>query len=560
MVDSVADQTGIDTLLAVARAGAAAHLNLLPIPAAVIEALPDPVVTASNGAYLRAGLLGDDHQPGLAAVLNSRLTSFLQSKALTTSFPWQAGSQVEARQYSVTLARRESDYPGCLVALVDRTAEMRATQTARREMLTDSLTGLLNRTGFGDRIEQILETDRADPSHYAVLVVDLDRFNRVNGCLGGLAGDELLITVARRIKSALRGHDWLARTGGDEFGILLTVEEPEADARRVAERVQGALAAPFRLSDYEIKIDCAIGIALGADGVEGADDLIRNAQFAVKRAKASRRVEIYQSGVFDAERERFSLETDLRRAIDGGALELRYQPIIDMSSGRIVSFEALTRWPAGSENERLPDEFIPVAEESGLIVPLGRWAIAEAGRQLAEWRARGAGGDVGVAINVSPIQISQDDVVGAVAGMLAATGLKGEAITLELTESAILNDPARISTVLRRLKDLGVQLAMDDFGTGYSSLAYLQQLPIDILKIDRSFVTAMLADRDKLSIVRAILSLAQAMGKRTTAEGIETRELEQTLAALGCSLGQGYLFARPLDAEAAYRALCARNH
>jgi diguanylate cyclase (GGDEF)-like protein len=548
--------------LAAGRAAAAAHLNLLPIPAAVVQGLETPAITTANGAFLRAGLLGDDRNPSLLIALGSRIKRFIASKALTISFSWQAGSKIDGRQYEVTIARRDADFAGCLVTLIDRTAEVRTAKHARREMFTDPLTGLLNRAGFADRIEELIELDEGKPDNHAVLVVDLDRFSRVNACLGGMTGDELLITAARRIKSALRGHDSLARTGGDEFGVLLALDNGIADAMQVADRVRGALAAPFRLSEFDIRIDCSIGMSLGgdaADSEECAQDLIRNAQFAVKAAKGTRKVEIYQSGAFDIERQRFGLETDLRRALDSGELRLSYQPIVDLGTGRIVSFEALTRWRR-AEIEVSPSDFIPVAEESGLIVPLGRWVMDEAIRTLADWRQRGDPGlGIGMSINLSPIQFQQDDVVRCLQQALVEHGVEGSALTLELTESAIIGDPARISDTMRALRRLGARLAMDDFGTGYSSLSHLQALPIDILKIDRSFVTPMLKDRDKLAIVRAILSLAQALGKATTAEGIETNELAQTLGALGCTYGQGYLYAQPLDGDAAYAALCARN-
>jgi len=548
--------------LALSRAAAAAHINLLPIPAAIVQGPGPLAIAAANGPFLRAGLLGDDRNPGLMIALGSRIAGFVASKGLTISFPWQAGSQIDGRQYEVTIARRDANYPGCLITLVDRTVEHRTAKHARREMFTDPLTGLLNRAGFADRIEELIDLDQGKQDNHAVLIVDLDRFSRVNACLGGMTGDELLITAARRIKSALRGHDSLARTGGDEFGILLALDNGMTDALQVADRIRGALAAPFRLSEFDIRIDCSIGMSLGGDAAEAEDcaqDLIRNAQFAVKAAKATRKVEIYQAGAFAIERERFGLETDLRRALDSGELRLSYQPIVDLGTGRIVSFEALTRWRR-ADGDVSPSDFIPVAEESGLIVPLGRWVMDEAIRTLADWRQRGDPGlGIGMSINLSPIQFQQDDVVRCLQQALVEHGVEGSALTLELTESAIIGDPARISDTMRALRRLGARLAMDDFGTGYSSLSHLQALPIDILKIDRSFVTAMLKDRDKLAIVRAILSLAQALGKATTAEGIETNELAQTLGALGCTYGQGYLYAQPLEAEEAYAALCARN-
>lgn len=320
------------------------------------------------------------------------------------------------------------------------------------------------------------------------------------------------------------------------------------------------MTTPFRLSDFEIRVDCSIGIAIGDEHVADAEELIRNAQFAMKRAKKSGRAEIYQTRAFDLARQQFSIETELRRAIDSGGLSLSFQPICDLATGRITSFEALTRWTTEQGVKISPVEFIPVAEECGLIVPLGRWAMDCAAHTVAQWD-RAAGGDCGVnvAVNLSAIQLHRDQIAPMVETALAAHGVAGRRFTLELTESALVSDPARIARTMHALKGLGTTLAMDDFGTGYSNLAYLQKLPIDVLKIDRSFVTGMLADRDKIAIVRAILSLAQALGMRTTAEGIETNELAQTLAALGCSYGQGFLYARPLPADAAYALLAERN-
>ena len=396
---------------------------------------------------------------------------------------------------------------------------------------------------------------------FAVLVVDLERFSRVNACLGSLAGDELLITVARRLKAALRTCDVLARTGGDEFAILLAIDEGPDEALQVADRLRAVLAAPFRLSETEVRISCSIGIAHGDDVPD--DDVgavIRHAQFAVNRSKKSGRDEVYQKRAFAIAREEFAVEAALRRAIDSRALRLHYQPICDLSTGRITAFEGLARWTDELGRSHPPDEFIALAENTGLIMPLGRWAIDEVVATLARWDRR-YGGDCGVklAVNLSAIQLHRDEIAPVVAAALAAHGVDGTRLKLELTESALVTDPDRIADTLHALKALGTTLAMDDFGTGYSNLAYLQKLPIDILKIDRSFVTGMLADRDKIAIVRAILSLAQTLGMTTVAEGIETQELAQTLSALGCTHGQGYVFARPLEAEEAYRLLLARN-
>jgi EAL domain-containing protein (putative c-di-GMP-specific phosphodiesterase class I) len=280
--------------------------------------------------------------------------------------------------------------------------------------------------------------------------------------------------------------------------------------------------------------------------------VLRNAQFALKRSKASGEIQIYEPNQARAARRRFSIETELRRSIEAGGLSLAFQPLIELRTGAVAGFEALARWDHPHRGPISPAEFIPVAEESGLIVPLGQWALETALATLAHWdSAEGGALPFSVSVNLSALQLARDDLVGFVAAALARHGLAGDRLTLELTESAIVQDPRRATTVLGGLKALDVSVAMDDFGTGYTSLAYLQRLPIDVLKIDRSFVSGMLRDTDSVAIVRAILSLASALGMATTAEGIDAPELAQALAEMGCSHGQGFHFARPLEAGAA---------
>ena len=532
-------------------------LDLVPIPAAHIGRDGDELrVHYINRAYRMAGLDVGAASPLLSA-LADRIRAFLDSQETSRHFAWQLGPTIDCRYYTVALARScASIRDRCQVHLIDETAQHRTERSLRREMTIDSLTGLANREGFGDAIE----TSLAAGERAAVMVVDLDRFGRLNACLGGLIGDELLITVARRIRATLRGSDTLARIGGDEFGILLAIEDAD-EAHHAAKRIERVLTEPFRLTDYEIGVEASIGIAfsdIDPGTVSDVEELIRHAQFAVKRAKESGRAEVYQNHAFVIERERFGLETTLRRAIENGELRLTYQPICDLVSSKLLGVEALARWRTASGEDIEPARFIPVAEESGLIVPLGRWAIEEATRTLAGWDARAAGDcGIGVAVNLSPIQLQRDVLTSVVERALAAAGLPGERLKLELTESALVTDPERTATIMHQLKDLGCTIAMDDFGTGYSNLAFLQTLPIDLLKIDRSFVTGMLADRDKVAIVRAVLSLAQALGMRTVAEGVETRELAQTLAAMGCAMGQGFYYARPLEAEAAWAMVAA---
>jgi len=536
----------------------ATSIELIPVPLALVGYPADRIeVEAANRAFRVAGLGNTGRDSPLVAALGGRIATFLAGEAAQDDFAWEFGEVVDSRHFLVTLARRSPRSKHCFITLVDHTGELRTARNLRREMITDSLTGLPNRAGFSELLEERI-AESGEGARYAVLIIDLDRFSRVNACMGSMAGDELLITLARRLKGSLRAADTLARTGGDEFGILLTLEESASEATQVVHRIQETLSTPFRMSDFEIRVSCSIGIAFGTDAIEDSEDLIRHAQFAVKRSKNSGQAEYYQTQAFDIAREQFGVETELRRAIENGQMRLTYQPICDLATGQVVAFESLARWTDEHGHEQSPSDFIPVAEESGLIVPLGRWAIDEAARTLRSWDMRAGGGcGVRVAVNLSAIQLQRDEIAPVVEDALRRNRLAGSRFTLELTESALVSDPERVAETMHQLKSLGTTLAMDDFGTGYSNLAYLQKLPIDVLKMDRSFVTGMLADRDKIAIVRAILSLAQALGKETTAEGIETNELAQTLAALGCTYGQGFVYAKPLEADEAYAFLVA---
>jgi diguanylate cyclase (GGDEF)-like protein len=440
--------------------------------------------------------------------------------------------------------------PKCLVSVVDRTVEIQAENALRAEMLRDSLTGLPNRLAFTEETERVASTEIEERQH-GVLVIDVLRFSRINESMGSIAGDELLITFARRLMSALRAGDVLARTGGNEFGILVSLRRGIEDALTAADRIQDVMAAPFHICDLDIRVECAIGVAM-MQGDQEAEELFRNAQFAVKQAKQIGKPQIYEPKEASLARRRFSIETELRRALEKDQLRIFYQPLINLKSGEVAGFEALARWTHPDRGEISPSEFIPVAEESGLILQLGRWAMNTAAHTLAKWdETAGEKLPVYVAVNLSAIQLARDDVAGLVADTLKSSGLTGDRLTLELTESAIIQDPARATRVFDALKALDTTVAMDDFGTGYSSLAYLQRLPIDVLKIDKSFVTGMMVDPDAVAIVRAVLSLADALGMSTTAEGIETVELATTLAALGCASGQGFYFARPLESDSA---------
>ena len=546
----------------IATADDAALLGALPIAAAVISQRSDGSIRVlSHNSRFRDTVdqstctsLEWDHADCLkSGPIADLLTNFFAGTDTVGELDFRDGEGVAGRHFRIKLAplpRRRGADPRCLLSLVDRTVEVQAERTLRAEMLRDSLTGLPNRLAFTEAIEKAGEQVSRDLEH-AVLVVDMLRFSRINESMGSLAGDELLITFARRLILALRGGDVLARTGGNEFGVLVSLRRGVKDALKAAERIQEVMTTPFKLSDLEIRIECAIGVALMDTRLE-PEELFRNAQFAVKQAKSAGKPQVYEPKEASLARRRFSIETELRRALEKDQLKLFYQPLINLKSGEVAGFEALARWTHDERGEISPSEFIPVAEESGLILTLGRWAMDRATQTLADWdRAAGEKLPLYVAVNLSAIQVARDDIAAVVSSALRSSGLSGDRLTLELTESSIVQDPARATRVFEALKGLECTVSMDDFGTGYSSLAYLQRLPIDILKIDRSFVSGMMVDPDSVAIVRAVLSLADALGMSTTAEGIETVELATTLATLGCASGQGYYFAKPLEPEAA---------
>jgi c-di-GMP phosphodiesterase Gmr len=470
---------------------------------------------------------------------------------------------LDGRHLHVSIARlnpRPDGHARFLSIHMDRTNERQTEKNLRRELLSDSLTGLPNRTGFGDVIDARRKDCDLEPvAQYAILAIDLVRFSRINESLGAIAGDELIITVARRLRSSLRQGDILARLGGNEFGIFARLSNGLSDALQIVERINSALAAPCRLSEMQLSIDVAIGCAISTDE-DDADDILRRAQAAMKLAKKSGKLEIYRPGVLQEARDRFDLEGRLREALANGRLRMAYHPLVDLRNGAVTGFEALARWDDLERGAISPATFIPVAEESGLIIPLGRWAMHEAAQTLAKWdRQFGATLPIGISVNLSPIQMARDDVPAVVEEALRYSGISGDRLTLELTESAIIADPDKARHVLTALKGLDVSIAMDDFGTGFSNLASLHRLPIDILKIDRSFVTDMLADKEKCAIVRSILTLAKSLKLKTTAEGIETADLARALAHYGCKSGQGFHFAQPMPADAAYRFWVSRN-
>ena len=549
-----------------------AYLDALPIAGAILTLDPDGAyVEAANDCFRH--LSEHDERIGerriakidllATGLIGERLAAFIAADDDAHQFEATDGRTIAARHFIARFARLRAVKVGpqrMLLSLIDRTSQIETERSLRSEMLLDSLTGLPNRLAFSEHVDAVLSDPTIADGQFAVLAVDMTRFSRVNESMGAIAGDELLITFARRLVAALRPTDMLARTSGDEFAILMKLDRGIGDALRASERIRAVLTLPFRLTDVEIRVDCAIGCASLTPQVAGADEVLRNAQFALKRAKTVGVTQVYEPVQAQAARRRFSMETDLRRAIEADELTLAYQPLIELATGRVAGFEALARWRNESDGPVPPSEFIPVAEESGLIVPLGRWALETALQTVVGWdREAGRELPFSISVNLSAIQISRDDVARLVAGALAASGLPGHRLTLELTESAIIHEPDRAARVLAALKKHQVKVAMDDFGTGYTSLALLQRLPIDILKIDRSLIANLIVDEDAAAIVRAILSLADALGMETTAEGIEQPETGKALAAMGCTFAQGFHYAPPMEADAALAYWLDRN-
>ena len=460
-------------LAAVACEARHAFLAALPIPAAVIGEADGGAlaVLATNAPYAVLDRAGPEGPLMQRPELIARVASFLDAGEPACEGDWIDGDPLHGRHYTLRVARLAPLAPHrnrCLLSLIDRTAEIEMQRSLRAEMLHDSLTGLPNRAAFEEEVERALkdgEPGRAEGA-LAIVLVDLARFSRINESMGGVVGDELIITAARRLLGALRAADLLARTGGNEFAILMHVGGGEPDVLAAAARVEATLRAPFRLSDLEISVNCAIGAAIIGESGGASEDLFRNAQLALKRAKDSGRIALYQRGEVAAVRRRFSIETELRRAIEQDRLSLAWQPVVDLQRGGIASFEALARWHHPEQGHISPVEFIPVAEESALIVPLGRWALDKALRTLAAWdREIGRELPVSIAVNLSPIQIARDDVPEQVDRALDAHGIAGRRLTVEVTESAIIRDPERAMRFLRRLSNRQVTIAMDDFGT-----------------------------------------------------------------------------------------------
>ncbi len=436
--------------------------------------------------------------------------------------------------------------------LSDRTRGLETANRQLRHLAThDALTGLPNRALLDDRMQQAATYALRKGRPVAMMVCNIDRFKLLNDSLGSRGGDELLQEVARRLQSAVRGIDTVARVGGDEFVLLLNSVHKAEDARRVALQAVDLVRMPIRIAGVDVHASLCVGIACYPDDAATMDGLIGQARAAVAVAKQQGRgqVQVYAPGMNTATQGSFQLESDLHRALELGQFELYYQPRVNTATGAVRGAEALIRWIHPDRGMIAPDEFIPVAEECGLIGPIGEWVLREACRQARAWQD-GEVGRLRISVNLSPLQFRQSSIIQVVRDALSQSGLAADCLELELTESAVMSDPEESIAILEQLSATGVLVSVDDFGTGYSSMSYLSRFPIDILKIDRIFISEIASRSEDASIVRAIVSLAHSLKLKVVAEGVETQAQLEFLKSLGCDEYQGYAFSRPVPAAA----------
>jgi len=421
----------------------------------------------------------------------------------------------------------------------------------RHAAFHDALTGLPNRSLFSDHLRVALRRAHQNEKYlFGVLFLDLDRFKNINDSLGHPCGDELLKLVARRLEACIRQTDMVARFGGDEFAILLDAIQDVSDAVRVAEKVQEAISAPFKLASHEAITTASIGVALSTSGYTEAEDIIRDADTAMYRAKdrGKARCEIFDTAMHTRAVTLLRLESDLRRALEKDELCVYYQPIVSLASGELHGFEALVRWRHPERGIVSPDDFVPLAEETGLILPIGLRVLWDACNQLRKWQQYSLSNrDLIMSVNLSGKQLMQPDLIERIEEVLHESQINPWHLKLEITETVVMENPELAAVTLAKLRSLGVRLSIDDFGTGYSSLSYLNRFPVDTLKIDRSFVTSMNAADENLQIVKTIVTLAGNLGMQVVAEGVETEEQLDQLRSLKCQYGQGFYFSRPLD-------------
>ncbi|NMC48801.1 MAG: EAL domain-containing protein, partial [Desulfovibrio sp.] len=468
---------------------------------------------------------------------------------------WRADGRIFPVDYVVTPLLEDDRICGAVVAFRDITERKKAEKALTYQAYHDELTGLYNRAFFIERLERAMRAARGEGSgHFAVMFLDIDDFKFVNDSLGHTVGDRLLRGIAMRLWNTLDPGDVIARFGGDEFAVLVDGRDVPGKGLATAERIHEELKKPSRVDEFEFYLTASIGIVGDVAGYDGVDEVLRDADTAMFQAKSRGKgnSEVFDRAMHDRASERLHLETGLRRALEHGEIYLAYQPIFRLPDRRTVGFEALARWRHPSRGILSPAVFIPVAEASGLILPLGDFVLRECCGRMRQWLTDhpGAAG-MSMSANISAKQLMQGDLAARVGRILDETGLDPRHLKLEITETVLMENAEMAVALLTRLRDLGVRLSVDDFGTGYSSLSYLRRFPVNELKIDRSFVSNMDGNPEKFEIVRAIVQLARALNLDVCAEGVETEAEFDGLLSLGCGLGQGYLHARPLPADEA---------
>ena len=447
-------------------------------------------------------------------------------------------------------------------SLSDITENKRAQTQLLEDALHDTLTGLPNRALFTDRLTQaISRSTRISSDLFAVLFLDFDRFKLINDSLGHSYGDQILIEISHRLRECTRGVDTVARLGGDEFAMLLVDLDSESTAEEVARRINKSLADPFHIADRKIVSNASIGIAFSSSDYNHPEEMVRDADIAMYQAKNQGRGRhiVFETGMHVHAVSQLELETDLRRAIENEEFFLVYQPVVDASTQVLEGFEALIRWKHPTKGEVPPGDFIPTAEETKLIIPIGKWVLEEACRQMHIWETKFPNKELAMSVNISPEQFSDPNLITDIKNILADSHLLGQHLKVEITESAIMENPHEVTNRLLQLRKMGVHLHVDDFGTGYSSLSHLHRFPINALKVDRSFVISMGESEENMEIVRTIISLAHNLKLRTVAEGVETLEDLIQLEKLGCDLAQGYYFSKPMIASKATKYITKKR-